>query len=158
MEVCGRYRLPWKEEFWHNVSKYLLQHFPNPSNAAHKIRSRLANLPQRYSSLKVDKVEYGDDFMSVQIIYKSHKDPIIIEMAMLWIRSNMASEIFKFESVDNGRRRRLMKTDVDGRTADHRLKWANNTIKAFSYVHSYCQATLYSKIGNLVASPIHRVV
>ena len=45
----------------------------------------------------------------------SHKDPIIIEMAMLWIRSNMASEIFKFESVDNGRRRRLMKTDVDGR-------------------------------------------
>ena len=40
-------------EFWPNLPKNLMQPFPHPSDATHRIWSILANLPQRYSSLKV---------------------------------------------------------------------------------------------------------
>ena len=45
--------LPWKTEFWSNLRKNLMQPFPHPSDATHRIWSRLANWPQRYSSSKV---------------------------------------------------------------------------------------------------------
>ena len=38
---------------WSNLRKNLMQHFPHPSDATYKIWSRLASLPQRYSSSKV---------------------------------------------------------------------------------------------------------
>ena len=40
-------------QFWSNLPQNILQHFPTPSDATHKIWSRLANWLQRYSNLKV---------------------------------------------------------------------------------------------------------
>ena len=45
--------MPWKPEFWSNLPQSRKQPFPHPSDATHKIWSRLANWLQRYSSLKV---------------------------------------------------------------------------------------------------------
>ena len=45
--------LPWKPEFWSNLPQNLTQPFPHPNDATHKIWSRLANWPQRYSSSNV---------------------------------------------------------------------------------------------------------
>ena len=45
--------LPWKPEFWSNLPQNLMQPFPQPNDATHKILSRLANWLQRYSSSKV---------------------------------------------------------------------------------------------------------
>ena len=53
LKVNGGFLLPWKPEFWSNLSQNLRQSFPHPSDATHKIWSRLANWLQRYSSLKV---------------------------------------------------------------------------------------------------------
>ena len=48
--VNGRFLLPWKPEFWSNLSRNLMQPFPHPNDASYKIWSTLANWPQRYSS------------------------------------------------------------------------------------------------------------
>ena len=53
LQVNGGFLLPWKPEFWANLPQNLMQPFPHPSNATHKIWSRLADWLQRYSSLKV---------------------------------------------------------------------------------------------------------
>ena len=53
LQVKGVFLLPWKPEFWSNLPQNLMQPFPHPSDATHKIWSRLANWLQRYSSLKV---------------------------------------------------------------------------------------------------------
>ena len=45
--------LPWKPEFWSNMSQNLRQPCPHPNDATHKIWSRLAIWLQRYSSSKV---------------------------------------------------------------------------------------------------------
>ena len=45
--------LPWKPEFWSNLPQNLMQPFPHPSDATHKIWSRLTNWLQRWMSLKV---------------------------------------------------------------------------------------------------------
>ena len=49
----GGFLLPWTQEFWSNLPQNIMQPFPNPSDATHKIWSRLANWPQRHSSSKV---------------------------------------------------------------------------------------------------------
>ena len=46
--VSGGFLLPWKPEFWSNLPQNLMQPFPHPSNATHKIWSRLADWLQRY--------------------------------------------------------------------------------------------------------------
>ena len=51
--VNGGFLLPWKPEFSSNLPQNLMQPFPHPIDATHKIWSRLANWLQRYSSLKV---------------------------------------------------------------------------------------------------------
>ena len=51
--VNGGFLLPWTPEFWSNLPQNIKQPFPIPSDATHKIWSRLANWPQRYSSSKV---------------------------------------------------------------------------------------------------------
>ena len=51
--VYGRFQLPWKPEFWFNLPQNLMLLFPHQNDAKVKIWSRLANWPQRYSSLKV---------------------------------------------------------------------------------------------------------
>ena len=53
LQVNGGFLLPRKPEFWSNLPQSLMQPFPHPSDATHKIWSRLANWLQRYSSLKV---------------------------------------------------------------------------------------------------------
>ena len=45
----GGFLLPWKPEFWSNLPQNLMQPFPHPSDATHKIWSRLANWLHRYS-------------------------------------------------------------------------------------------------------------
>ena len=45
--------VPWMPEFWSNLPQNLMQPFPYPNDATHKIWSRLANWLQRYSSSKV---------------------------------------------------------------------------------------------------------
>ena len=52
LEVNWGFLLPWKQEFWSNLPQNLMQPFSHPSDATHKIWSRLANWLQRYSSLK----------------------------------------------------------------------------------------------------------
>ena len=49
----GGFLLPWTPEFWSNLPLNIMQPFPTPSDAKHKIWSRLANWPLRYSSSKV---------------------------------------------------------------------------------------------------------
>ena len=53
LQVNRGFLLPWKPEFWSNLPQNLMQPFPIPSDATHKIWSRLANWLQRYSSSKV---------------------------------------------------------------------------------------------------------
>ena len=53
--------LPWKPQFWSNLPQNLMQPFPHPSDATHKIWSKLANWSQRYSSLKVWTTTDDDD-------------------------------------------------------------------------------------------------
>ena len=49
----GGFLLPWTPEFWSNLPQKIMQPFPHPNDATHKIWSRLANWLQRYSSSKV---------------------------------------------------------------------------------------------------------
>ena len=49
----GAFLLPWKPEFWSNLPQNRMQTFPHPSDATHKIWTRVANWLQTYSSLKV---------------------------------------------------------------------------------------------------------
>ena len=51
----GGFLFPWKPEFWSNLPQNNMQPFPHPSDAIHKIWSRLAYWLQRYSSLKVGR-------------------------------------------------------------------------------------------------------
>ena len=53
LSVNGGFLLPWKPEFGSILPQILMQPFPYPIDATHKIWSRLANWLQRYSSLKV---------------------------------------------------------------------------------------------------------
>ena len=53
LKVNGGFLLSWKPEFGSNLPQNLMQPFPHPSDATHKIWSRLAYWLQRYSSLKV---------------------------------------------------------------------------------------------------------
>ena len=41
--VNGGFLLPWKPEFWSNLPQNLMQPFPHPIDATHKIWSRWAN-------------------------------------------------------------------------------------------------------------------
>ena len=59
--VNGGFLLPWTPEFWSNMPQNIVQPFPIPSDATHKIWSRLANWLQRYSSLKVWTTTTDDD-------------------------------------------------------------------------------------------------
>ena len=58
-QVNWGFLLPWKPEFWSNLSQNLMQPFPQPSDATHKILSRLTNWLQRYSSLKVWTTDFN---------------------------------------------------------------------------------------------------
>ena len=51
LQVNGSFWFPWKPEFWSDLLQMLM--LMQPDDATHKIWSRLANLPQRYSSSKV---------------------------------------------------------------------------------------------------------
>ena len=51
--VNGGFLLPWTPEVWSNLPQNITKPFPTPSDATHKIWSRLANWLQRYSSSKV---------------------------------------------------------------------------------------------------------
>ena len=51
--VNGGFLLLWKPEFWSNLIQNLMQPFPHPNDATHKIWSRLANWLQRYLSSNV---------------------------------------------------------------------------------------------------------
>ena len=53
LQVNGDFLLPWKPEFWSKLPQNLMQPFPHPSDAIHKIWLRLANWLQRYLSLEV---------------------------------------------------------------------------------------------------------
>ena len=53
LKVNGGFLLPWKPEFWSNLTQNLMQPFPHPNDATHKIWSRVANWLQRYSSSNV---------------------------------------------------------------------------------------------------------
>ena len=93
--------LPWKPELWSNLPKNLIQPFPHPNDATHKILSRLTNWLQRYSSSKVWnflhsresnskmsgliwlKIEFDQAFMSVLVTSNSDDDLIKNEWASM---------------------------------------------------------------------------
>ena len=57
--VNGGFLLPWTPEFRSNLPQNIMQPFPTLSDAIHKIWSRLANWPRRYSSSKVENFRHS---------------------------------------------------------------------------------------------------
>ena len=51
--IYGSFWLPWKPEFRSNLPQNLMQPYPHPNNATHKIWATLAYWLQRYSVLKM---------------------------------------------------------------------------------------------------------
>ena len=93
--------LPWKLGFWSNLPQNLMQPFTHPSDATHKIWSRLANWLQSYSSsegwnfrhsrasnskvsgLIQPKIEFDRAFMPVLVTSNFDDDSIKNEQASM---------------------------------------------------------------------------
>ena len=90
--------LPWKPELWSSLLSNLIQPFPRPNDATHKIRSKLTNWLQWYLSPKMETFRHSR--ASNSKLSGLIRLDIELERAIMPV---MVTSIFDDDSIKNGR-------------------------------------------------------